>query len=321
MSSADEDDDNEEKWEIPESKERRMLELRLQQNFIENVTKTIGSCNTPQARHAWAVEVPKLALSNDNVLYAILALSAFHLHKSAPDDRELLLAHRLYTGLAFREHRKGVALLSSETADAVCYASTALLIVAFALLQDRPLDPWTPPMEWISMARGSGSVFGAVFDRKNNFRISKIMPIVEAKPDLTDATVIFATDNRRGLDYLLRQDLSNELWDQETQEAYERAVSYIGGVRIAVEGGEHQLETCRRMMAFAMLGPKKFYSFVEEYRPRALVILAHFFAIYSRLRDIWWIGNIAQTEIQGIYRILSPEWQELMKGPLAAVGL
>ncbi|KUJ23608.1 uncharacterized protein LY89DRAFT_664012 [Mollisia scopiformis] len=318
LSSMDSDD---EKWEIPEGKPRRRLELRLQQNFIERTSQTLSGCQNAPVREVWAVEVPKLAFSNDNVLYGMLALSALHLLKSEPENQELRLARQAYKGLALREHRRAIPGLSSDTADAVCYASTLVMTDAFARLQDRPLDPWTPPMEWIQMARGSGSVFGAAFDQINNIRTAKIMPVVDAEPQLTDATVLFAESNRRGLEHLLRQDLSNERWDHDTQYAYQRALNYIGGVEKAVERGEHPLGTCRRMMAFALLGPKQFYLFVEEYRPRALVILAHYFAIYSKMEDLWWIGNVARREIQGIQRVLPAEWQGLMRAPLASVGL
>jgi hypothetical protein len=314
-------DSDDENWEIPEGKPRRRLELRLQQNFIERTSQTLSGCHNPSVREAWAVEVPKLAFVNDNVLYGMFALSALHLLKSEPDNQELLLARQAYKGLALREHRRAIAQLNPEAADSVCFSSTLVLADAFACLQERRLDPWTPPTEWIQMARGSGSIFGAAFDQINNFQTAKIMPIVVAEPDLTNGASLFADDNRRGLEYLLRRDLSNEIWDEETQQAYERAVNYIGGVRLAIESGEDRLGTCRRMMAFALLGPKKFYAFVQEYRPRALVVLAHYFALYSTMEDIWWVGKVAQREIQGIQRVLPLEWQGMMRGPLAAVRL
>lgn len=318
LSSMENDDEN---MEIPESKPRRILELRLQQHFIERTSYTFSACNSVKVRNAWANDVPKLALANDNVLYGMFALSALHLLKSEPDNKELLLARQTYVGFALREHRRAIALLNSETADAVCYASTLALADAFACLQDRPLNPWTPPMQWITMARGSGSVFGAAFDKINNFQIAKIMPVVEAEPNLRDGNVLFADSNQRGLEHLLGKDLPSELLDDETRQAYERVVNYIGGVQIAIMAGEHKLQICRRIMAFALLGPKRFHSFVQEQRPRALVILAHFFALAAQLTDVWWMGNVAEREIQGIQRVLPAEWQGLMRIALKSVGL
>ncbi|KAE8448755.1 hypothetical protein EG329_008971 [Mollisiaceae sp. DMI_Dod_QoI] len=306
--------------EIPESKSRRMLELRLQQNFIEKISQTLSACHQPKVRHAWGVEVPKMALTHDNVLYGMLALSILYLLKFEPNNQELLVTRQSYRGLALRKHRQAVALLSSETADAVCYASTLVLIDAFACLQDRPLNPWTPPMEWIQMARGSGSVLAVAYDRINNFQTAKIMLLSEAEPKLHDGPALFADDNRRRLEHLLAYDLSSEVWDEETRQAYEKALNYIGGVQLAIEAGEHRLAILKRIMAFALLGPKRFYAFVEEKRPRALVILAHFFVLCSNMEDIWWVGKVAQREVQGIQRILPEEWQELMRVPLAFIG-
>jgi len=307
--------------EIPESKSRRMLELRLQQNFIEKISQTLSACHQPKVRHAWGVEVPKMALTHDNVLYGMLAMSTLHMLKSEPNNQELLTARQSYIGLALRKHRQAVALLSSETADAVCYASTLVLTNAFACLQNRPLNPWTPPMEWIQMARGSGSVFAVAYDTINNFQTAKIMLLSEAEPKLHDGAALFADDNRRKLEHLLGHDLLSEVWDDETRQAYEKALNYIGGVQLAIEAGEHRLAILKRIMAFALLGPKRFYAFVEEQRPMALIILAHFFVLFSNMEDIWWVGNVAQREIQGIQRVLPAEWQELMRVPLASVGL
>jgi hypothetical protein len=74
------------------------------------------------------------------------------------------------------------------------------------------------------------------------------------------------------------------------------------------------------MMAFALLAPKKFIQYVGEQLPRALVILAHFFALASNVKYMWWIGDIAQREIQGIWDVLPLEWH-VMRKPLAAAGL
>ncbi|KAF8848653.1 hypothetical protein BDZ45DRAFT_664215 [Acephala macrosclerotiorum] len=314
-------DEDESIFEMSESKQRRMLELRLQQNFIERTSLTLSACHNPKVRNAWAVEVPKLGLLNDNVLYGMLALSTLHLLKSEPDNEELMYARQAYIGLALREHRRAIALLSSGNADPVCYASTLVLIDAFACLQERPLYPWAPPIQWIQIARGSGSVFGAAFDKINNIQTAKIMPLVEAASMLTNATVLFADGNRRGLEQLLGQGFSSEVWDEETRQVYEKALSYIGSVQKAIEAGEHRLAICRRAMAFAVLSPKRFFDFVEEQRPRALVVLAHFFALLSNMEDIWWIGKVARREIEGIRRELPAEWQVLMRIPLTSVGL
>ena len=64
--------------------------------------------------------------------------------------------------------------------------------------------------------------------------------------------------------------------------------------------------------------PETFIRFLEEGRPRALVILAHYFATAVKL-DNWIMGDTAQREIRGILAVLPVEWHVLMRWPLEVV--
>jgi len=306
-----------------ESKSRRLLELRLLTNYIDRTSKTFGACQHEDVRRAWSIEAPKLAIQHDNLLYQILSMSALHLLRSEPDNPELVVARQTYHGLALREHRRAVAKLNLHNADAVSCTSSLVFMDAFASLQERSMEPYTPPMEWLQLARGAGSIFAVGISALEGSRVydtAVINAISRHHQYFDNADVMFAAVNRKDLLGLLTQDIAGEPWDEETQQAYEKTLNYIGWVQLTIKDGEHMLGTCRRMMAFAVLAPKKFIEFVQEMRPRALVILAHFFALGSQLRDIWWIGDNVQREIKGIQQVLPPEWQPLMRQPLMRVG-
>jgi hypothetical protein len=309
-------------FDIPESKSRRLLELRLLENYISNSCPSFSSCHNPEAKHAWSVEVPHMAMEYDNLLYGIFAISALQLLRADPQNAELIAARQNYFGLSLREHRKAVAQLCSKSADSVCFASTLVLIDAFASIQDRVLEPYTPPMAWINMARGAGSIFKASLDSIKHYETSKIMKVVNAHPRLDDNDVLFAESNRKNLLGLLTQDIASgqEIWDRETREAYEKTLSYIGGA-LGFKNHEHQLANCRRMMAFANVVPEKFLTFVEERRPRSLAVLAHFFALSAGLDNLWWIRDTGRREIGAIQRFLPDEWQDLIRFPVGVVGL
>ena len=213
---------------LQESRARRLLELRLLQNYIQNTSLTLPACHNEVVRHTWSVDVPNLAFENDNLLYQMFSLSALHLLKSDPANPELLVARQEYMGLSLREHRNAVAGLDSKSADAVCFASSLILIDSFASLQDRSLDPYQPPMEWLQMARGSGPVFHIAFDTLGNLETAKIMAIARSRPFLADGDVLFAESNRKGLADLLEHNVLGEVMDSETQQSYEKTLSYIG---------------------------------------------------------------------------------------------
>lgn len=307
--------------DIPESKARRKLELRLLQNFIENTSQTFSSCNTAQVRLAWANDVPKLALEHDNLLYGIFSISASHLLKSNPDDSELIMARQAYEGLSLSNQRKAVASLSPQNANSVCIASSLILIDAFESLQRRSLTPYLPPVEWLRIARGGASMYSMALHTINDLETSSIRTFATAEPVLSNLEALFADSNRESLQDLLSHGIPGEKWDGVTQATYEKALSYIGGIQIEIDRGEHPLATLRRMMAFPILVPKEFVEFVDQKRPRALVVLAHFFALAANMNHIWWIGNTVKKEIEGIRRVLPKEWQVMVHAPLLAAGL
>jgi hypothetical protein len=259
-----------------------------------------------------------MAMDYDNLLYGIFAISALQLLRTDSENKELIAARQNYFGLSLREHRKAVAQLCSKSADAVCFASSLVLIDAFASLQDRALEPYGPPMGYFNMARGAGAIFKTSLDSLRNYETALIMTVINAQPQMYDSDVLFAESNRKSLLGLLSQDVApgQEVWDDETREAYEKTLSYIGSVQIGLKYDEHQLATCRRMMTFANMVPEKFLDFVEEQRPRALATLAHFFALSAGLENLWWIRDTARREIGGIQKVLPAEWQELIRFPV-----
>ena len=73
---------------------------------------------------------------------------------------------------------------------------------------------------------------------------------------------------------------------------------------------------CRILLLFPYLVQKGFIDLVQEQRPRALVILAHYFGLLAQFKDIWFIGDTASREVRAIQSALSKEWQDLMAWPL-----
>ena len=305
----------------PEGKTRRLLELRLLQNYIVNTSQTFASCHNEEVRYAWSVEVPQLALQYDNLLYEMFSISALHLLSVEPLNPELIAARQNYMGLSLAEHCRAVANLNSTSAESVCFASSLILIDAFASLQHRPLDIYTPPLDWLQMARGAGTVFDCALNSIENIENAKIVAVLQTHPYLHDRSILFAETNRQKLLSLLVPEIPGEIWDAETQETYEMTLSYIGGVQMAIESGEHVMGICRRILAFATLIPERFIDFVEEQRPRALAVLAYFFALGAHMTDIWWIGATIEREILGIQQALPLEWQDLVQLPVQMVGL
>lgn len=69
---------------------------------------------------------------------------------------------------------------------------------------------------------------------------------------------------------------------------------------------------CRGMMSFPCLAPPLFLDLAAGRVPRALAILAHFFALVARVRALWWVGATPAREVRAIRRALAPRYRRLL---------
>ena len=307
----------------PESKKRRLLELRLLHHYTTKTSLTL-SLTAPGSAEAslmepWNSDVPNLAFDNDALLNIICAISALHTVKCNPRDLETIDAYRNYLNFALREHSNDVAHLTKMNADAACLSSSLIRVAAFAVLQERPLVPYTPPMQWLQMTKGAGNVFNEAWKFIGEDDTSIALRMVMRTPVLKDPEALFQESRRQDLLHLLHRTQTehmHEAWSAEIDEAYASTLSYIGSAKSAINGGEKPQTVCRVLMLFPYLIKRSFIDLIEEQRPRALVILAHYFGLLAHFKHIWFIGDTGSREIRAIQTVLSEEWQELMTWPL-----
>jgi len=247
------------------------------------------------------------------------AISALHIADAEPHNLEIMDTHRRYLDLALREHNNDITNLNETNFDAVCMTSSLLRVNAFVLLRDRPLIPYTPPVLWLDMTRGAMNIFKAAWQWIRNDEASIASRLTRRMPLVFDEEAKFAESNRQGLLHLLHrdeEDIAEEPWHADIQEAYESTISYIGCIWIAMKAHELPAETCRRLLLFPFLIQSRFIDLVKDQQPRALAVLAHYFALLARFRSVWWIGDTGPREVRALNSILSGKRQDLMRWPL-----
>jgi hypothetical protein len=310
--------------DLPESRTRRLLELKLLHQYTTKTSLTLSGSTEPVSLEVFTTILPRLALKHDALLYAIYSISSLHLAKCEPGDPEAIDAYQRYLDLALREHRNEINNLSKDTADSAVLTSALLRACAFVMLHDRQLNPYTPPAQWLQMTSSAVNIFSAVWRWIADDESSIATRLIQKTPYLVphsrpNSEVVFGEANRQGLLHLLRRSgtaSATEPWPADVQEAYETTISYIGSVQTAIAEGEAPSEIRRRLVLFPVLIQKRFIELVIERQPRALVVLAHFFALLVKFRDVWWIGDTGEREVRGIQSVLSDEWQDLMSWPL-----
>lgn len=247
----------------------------------------------------------------------MFCLAACQLLRSEPNNLELFNAQRVYLALAMREQRRAIAQLSLENCDSVCYTAMLLLITAVARLWRRSIEPYVPPIECLRLGNGVGAVLDTAKVMLKGTKDAKMWLFINAPP-VFDRNVIFAKENQIPFQRLL--DPGIQPWNPDIHEAYENTVAYLGYLHKSVHNNEPVYIFGRKVISFSIFAPREFLDFVEERRPRALVILAHYFGFMSRAKSLWWALETPENEIRGIQAVLPPEWQEYLRWPLMMTG-
>ncbi|KFY98255.1 hypothetical protein V500_01752 [Pseudogymnoascus sp. VKM F-4518 (FW-2643)] len=340
--------------ENPDARKRRMLELKLLYLYMTNTGWTVSmpssGPSSERSREIWVTEMPGLALKHDSLLHAIYCITAMHLSKMEPLNVEALEACNTYFCLTVQTHRHEVNQLNKDNADAALLTASIIRLCAIVILQDRELTPYTPPTEWLLITKEAGYVFvesypyvkddpsslsreilennkeltenGAVFAGKKPWDLESAFGAVFAGKTPLDLEVAFSDKNPKSLAYLLERNQDHERdepWNADIEEMYKKVISFIGTTKSAVDAKKNSGDVLRLLVLFPILTPKLFIDLVSEQQPRALVLLAHYFALLVAYREVWWIGEVGRREIKGIHSALPVGWHRYMVWPLQVV--
>lgn len=306
-----------------ESEQRRYMELRLLHHWMLQVSRSFGITSPPEWKELWYGEVPQVALNHKNVLYAMFSMTATHLIGRGATDAALFQARENYWVWALREQRAAITNLAGSDTDAVAFAALLIAMNALAMLQERPLEPYTPPLDWLEVGRGAFTVMPPPETVADGTGLKVLM---EHTASIWSAEPVLSPEMRQEFGAVLNRDLpSTDVWDAETIESYEAALSYICSFRQSISIGEAPDINLRWICMFPFMVARKFVDFVSEGRPRALVILAYFFAVVAQTDALQYLGNAgdrttAKREIYAIRRILPEEWLSLMTWPLEMIA-
>jgi hypothetical protein len=273
--------------------------------------------------HVYRDEVPQLALQNDALMHAVFSFTALHLAELHPEEAASFKAiHQDYYVAALRAHARELSGLDINNYDAACMTSSFMRLIADVKRRDRPLEPYTPPIEWFNLSRQAMHVFYVARRWHDVEPISASARLRRRMPFVWDTKSQFDPANQAPFQPLLGPVLGDNLTNaaEDTRTAYERVVSYVGGVWLAVDSCSPS-EVLRRLAMMPFLVGSSFADLLARAQPRALVVAAHYFAIMARFREIWWIGNVAKREVQVLTSVLDDEWQSLLEWPLAMVNV
>ena len=245
---------------------------------------------------------------------AILAVSALHLRASNPEDQSLIRASHSYMASAIAQYssllRNGVSELNAEA-----LFSTAALI-AFQSSASRCFDDkdgeYALPLAWFHSFQGVKTVVMASWQWLRSS--SRVYPIISAQPalqlDLDPARMTFFSPLLEGVERQITNE--PEGTRSETKRSYEHSVAFLNWA--------HQKPDRARILGFAATVSRRFVDLIEQQDPRALCIIASFFAMTKMIDEVWWLHGVAKREVTGIFTLLPHEWWDKMEWPIKIVN-
>ncbi|TGJ86189.1 hypothetical protein E0Z10_g2595 [Xylaria hypoxylon] len=324
-------DDAESDVDLPDGPWRRIWELRLlhnsqtrmKQSFAQ-MRQSFSQTTTPDDERTFSEDVPDMAISfaqkqgRCSLLYVELAHSALHMWTTSTDKQEreeLIKLQQTYQLMCSKEQRRDVDEIphaSPKLLDYICFTALRIVAHSLALVQTLSLDPWEPPLQWLYMGHGAGSVFRKASDALEAGNHGMMSKFVNSPPIMRNAKDLILSDHSQ-LTWLLdhpshpssiNAQTDQELNDEGVRSVYEKALAYTCSVLRAIDREESQVAIARRLGGFAVWVPIEFSKFIEQRRPRALVILAHFMSIWVDYDDIWLLGRAGEWQIRCIHKNL-----------------
>ncbi|PSS25189.1 hypothetical protein M430DRAFT_95721 [Amorphotheca resinae ATCC 22711] len=286
----------------------RSLELKLMHHYTVSTANTFS--DQQAQKEAWQLSVPTIAYDAQYLMDAILAVSALHLRALHPNDQTLIRASHGYMASALAQYssllRNGVSEYNAEA------LFTTAALIAFQSSASRRFDDsdgeYALPLAWFHSFQGVKTVVMASWQWLRNS--DRIHPIISAQPplrlNLHPDNKTFFSPLLEGMDEQLAAEA--ERTRAETKQGYEHAIAFLNWA--------HQKPERARIIGFAATVSRRFVTLIGQHDPRALVIIACYFAMTKVVDDVWWLHGVAKREVNGIYGLLPIEWLAKMEWPM-----
>ena len=237
------------------------------------------------------------------------------------------LISREYFHKAVEGHRRALTNLTEETIEQVFMTSVLVSFYALFTLNESENEKHTPcgsklenTLQWLQLAKGSRMIGGKWYEMVgSSWRIQS--GIFYGQPDLTDSCDLFDPRHCKPFEALLVWSPDGEGMTAEDRSVCQQVLSYVSLIYSGIVNAvDDPLTTSRRFVAMPSRCPPEFVALVERRAPRAMVILAHFFAM-MRMLDIPWYYGIAECQIPAILDELPFEngWRDLMRWPITMI--
>ncbi|PNP38227.1 hypothetical protein TGAMA5MH_09797 [Trichoderma gamsii] len=301
----------------------RLLEFQLWHQYISSTSKTLVM-NSPASTDIWQKDVPRFALEGRTYLIdAVLSVAALHLRFKNPEDKVMIEASHAYSASTLAEYCRSLNKgITAENADALFLTSCLIAFQATAsrlfIKEDSDLtDPseshrrYALPLSWFHAFQGVKTIVATSWQWIRNSATLKV--VIDSQPGSMLDLNPLGPESFFG--HLL-DDLDEEL---EQEDESNRAATNQGYFHaVCVLNWAHKNQYAPSALALPSTVSRRYVELVEAKRPRALAILACFFALLKRMDNVWWLDDVARREVMGLVSLFETgsKWWRHLEWPI-----
>ena len=288
----------------------------LMKQWCTSTYRTFSSSS--YGEHFWHTVAPRESLQHSYLRHGIFASSALHIASitcNAKTQRRYRKAACMHRDQAVTAFEQAIRKINTSNNTAVFAFGCIMVIFEFSSSLQRhlrgkdALEDFCKNLlftrEWIdAIKRGLAS------DTDGHLR--PLLESREIQPKMPDMS-------RLAVMTLRKQNvaLAATYPHHHQTDVYEETIMHLDGALESLSRGEDSMSPALRWICKV---PARFIDMLEERRPFALVILAHYTVIMYNLREQWWMGEWGKSVLGEINRRLDPQWMQYMTWVFDATG-
>ncbi|KAF2118698.1 hypothetical protein BDV96DRAFT_568346 [Lophiotrema nucula] len=302
------------------------LEIKnLELLHFYTTTTSLTLSNRPELQRIWQQVVPQIAFTHGFLLHGILAFSALHLARSQPERKTLLyMEASVHHDVGVKGFRIAMSDIAPENFDACLAFSTIVAAYAWAssdragdlFFSDTLASEEQSNVEWASLLRG---VF-TLLDAAGEWMSSSALKMILHPPPMTP-TPAEVMDPKLGIKLTaLSQlwDLSPENFSVDEMEALSTTLALLREEceLVMSSNDDHLIDIVSIVYGWPIKVPAAFLAMVQELRPEALIVLAHYSLLLNKAESVWFMQGMSRRLLQTIHKKIGKEWESWIAWPL-----
>lgn len=278
---------------------------------------------------SWQVDMPQIACKQPFLMRGILAMSALHMSRARPEERQKYLVRAVYhQNIALPSYRYVIDDFRNNMTEENCHAviGFASLTSAYAFAEPHPfggnrvagVSSQTGVPEWLHLLRGARKILDVrkewLVKGPMAFQVRSIHGAIDLSYNPEDHRLL-------SLEALFdRQGTSDTLLETEID-------TYRTTLRLLRETCAIPLLPCLTLgVKLAMFRwveqvPQMYLELLSQFRPRALILLAYFCVLLKTgAKHYWYMEGAAERIISALQDMLSEEWIPWIAWPIQEIN-